>query len=105
MEFPRFLKRHRRGMTQAELAHAAGVLPDVISKLETSAIQPACTKTILKILEALQLSREDFIDGVRSAGYDVNIFPLPTFRGTNDLGMRTIETWAGEYYDATPAHN
>ena len=97
-EFQRVLRKYRGGMTQADLAKLSGVSAPAISKLENG-MPPTCIRVVTKILMALKVSREDFVDAMRCIGYDVNYFPLPTYRGTEETGMRTIEEWAGTYHD------
>ncbi len=57
-------ERHRREMTQEELAHACNVHPTEISRLERSVRDPRFS-TIVSVARGLKVTPADLLDGIR----------------------------------------
>ncbi len=104
-QFSQFLKRHRGSTTLTRLSKLSGVTLSELSSLENERHLPSNTKHILAILEAMDLDRETFVQGIRSAAYDVNMFQVPCFRGTEPIAMEAICMWADRYYSDAAARS
>jgi len=102
-EFARFLKRHRPPLTQVALSRLSNVSATCISGMENSTHLPSNIQHVLAILRSLDLTRSEFIEGIRAAAYDVNLFSIPVFKGTNPVGMDAVEYFAENYHNAYSA--
>lgn len=57
-------ERHRRGLSQEDVAHASGLHSTEISRLERAAREPRLS-TIVRLARALEIRPTDLLDGVK----------------------------------------